>query len=233
MDKNKVDPVLGQKVREHLKKLGYLKMEKDIPFDYEDRRAKLESLMKQVLDVCGLERENDQLIETPKRISKYWIGESMAGLNWDWFPKCTMFDTNGMSEGSFICEKGIEVRSLCAHHFAPFFGLSGSDGQYAFGPGVTVAYIPNGKMIGISKLARIVEFLAARPSNQEELCGLILETLKYILGTEDVAVFISAYHLCQTLRGVRSSAKTINFSCAGRFQIDDKIRSEFLAIARK
>ena len=234
IDKNKADPELGRKVRAHLKSLGFLSMEKDEEYNYEERRAKLEALMKQVVDVCGLVGTDCQLIETPKRISKYWIGESMAGLNWDWFPKCTMFETNGMSSKSFVIERDIEIRSLCAHHFAPFFGLQGGNGHYTFGPGVTVAYIPKGKLIGISKLARIVEFLAARPSNQEELSGMILETLKFVLGTEDVAVFIKAFHSCMTLRGINSSSgSTTSASMSGTFQTDDKIRSEFLSLARQ
>lgn len=229
----KCDPELGRKVYDHLKSKGYLSMEVDgFSDNNKGKIEKLKKLFSQAIVDLGLNPDDPQLVETPKRIAKMWVNELMGGLDWNRFPKCTMFPEGQATPGSFVVEKNAPSTAVCAHHFMPFFGLKGEKDHYDFGPAMTIAYIPKGKIIGVSKLPRLCRFLSARPSNGEELCNMIRETLCFILGTEDVAVYSEQYHTCQTLRGIEANGSMVVLSASGKFLNDDKIRSEFLAIAR-
>ena len=232
-EEEKCDPELGKKVFEHLKSKGYLTMETGAPFDRDAKIAEMKKVVSNMINVMGLNPDDPQLIETPKRVAKMWVDELMGGLDWSKFPKMTTFPEGKSTIGSFVIEKNAPIVSVCAHHFKNFFGLKGSDGHVDFGPAATIAYIPNGRIAGISKFPRLTKFLSARPSNQEELCNMIRETLAFILETEDVAVYMECYHTCQTLRGVKSNGSMVVLSASGKFLTDSTIRSEFLAIARE
>lgn len=234
-EKSKSDPVLGMKVFEHLKAKGYLTTELPVGTERKENDKKIEEIteqMTQVIRSLGLNPDDPQLVETPKRVAKMWVNELMGGLDWSRFPKCTMFPAGKYSANSFVLEKHAPIISVCAHHLMPFFGLSGQNGHYDFGPSATIAYIPKGEIIGISKLARITQFLSARPCNQEELCDMIREALCFILGTKDVVVYMEAYHTCQTCRGVGANGSMVVLSASGRFQSDQILRNEFLTAAK-
>lgn len=232
-EEEKCDPFLGKKVFEHLKSKGYLTMETGIPFNREAKVAEMKKVISNMINVMGLNPDDPQLIETPKRVAKMWVDELMGGLDWSKFPKMTTFPEGKATSGAFVLERNAPIVSVCAHHFMPYFGLKGSEGHFDFGPAATIAYIPNGKICGISKLPRLTKFLSARPSNQEEMCNMIRETLAFILDTEDVAVYMEGYHTCQVLRGIQANGSMVVLSAGGRFQNDPNIRSEFLALARK
>lgn len=232
IDKSKCDPELGQKVFQHLKSKGYLGTETGVLDDHDVRIANVKHHVEEMLKAFGLNLQDEQLLETPKRIAKAWVNELVSGLDWTAFPKCTTFDAGHVSNQSFVVEKGAPIKSVCAHHFLPFFGLKGNNDHFDFGPGATIAYIPNGKIIGISKLSRLSLFLSQRPCNQEELCNIIREVLCYVLNTESVAVYMNCHHTCQTLRGSESNGSMVVLSASGEFQNNPAIRSEFLAIAR-
>ena len=231
-EQEKCDPELGKRVFEHLKSKGYLTMETGEPFNRDERVAEMKKVVSDMIKTMGLNPDDPQLVETPKRIAKMWVDELMGGLDWSKFPKMTMFPEGKATSGSFVCEVGAPIRSVCAHHFLSFMGIRGDSNHLDFGPGCTIAYIPNGKICGISKLPRLTGFLSARPANQEELCNMIRETLAFLLETEDVAVYMDCYHLCQVARGARANGSMVVLSAGGKFLTDPSIRSEFLAIAR-
>jgi GTP cyclohydrolase I len=183
--------------------------------------------MEEVLDLLGLDRQDDSLIETPRRIAKMWVNESCAGLDYDNFPKCTTVENKMSAEDEFVSIGNIRVTSICEHHFVPFVGVNETYG------GAVVAYIPKDNVLGLSKAARVVEFFARRPQVQERLTNQVAEALKVICETEDVAVFMNCTHLCMTTRGALDpGASTVTCAMGGRFQSDDNIRKEFLALAR-
>ena len=144
-----------------------------------------------------------------------FIKEIFSGLNPKNKPSISLFDNKFQYEEMLI-EKGIKVHSFCEHHFLPIYGKA------------HVAYIAQGKVIGLSKLNRVVEYFAKRPQVQERLTVQIAEELKQILQTDDVAVYIEAKHMCVQMRGVEhDDCVTITSSFSGAFQ-DDATRNEFL-----
>ncbi len=233
IDKSRCDAELGRKVFAHLKSKGYLTMETGKFEDRETRIKELEQRFKQAIEIMGLDINDPQLRESPKRIAKVWVDDFMYGLDWDLFPKCTSFPEGMATVGSFVTLKNAPFISLCAHHFLNFLGIKGTNGNYDFGPGCTIAYIPKTKIIGLSKLPRLVKFLSARPSNQEELCNMIREALSFVLETEDVAVYMEGWHFCMVARGIESNGSTVTLSAGGKFLEDPMIRTEFLNEARK
>lgn len=233
IDKSRSNPELGREVFEHLKSKGYLTMESG---KFEDRKQRIEQLqhhVSEMLQVMGLNIEDPQLKETPKRVAKVWVDDSMSGLDWDLFPKMTTFKQDGLTPRSMVISKNNPIVAVCAHHIEKFYGLQGSGKHFDFGPGCTIGYIPkDGVIAGISKFSRLTEFLSARPCNAEELTSIIMETLKFVLKTDDVAVYMETYHNCQNLRGARANASTVTLACSGVFENDPQIRSEFLQEAR-
>lgn len=233
IDDSRCDAELGFKVFEHLKSKGYLAMETGKFEDRETRIAKLTAHVADMLKVMGLDINDQQLLETPKRVAKVWVDDSMYGLDWSKFPKCTEFTQDGLTPRSMVISKFNPVSAVCAHHLERFYGVQGNGNHFDFGPGCTIAYIPkNNVIIGISKLSRLSTFMSARPCNAEELTQIIQETLKYILKTDDVAVYMETYHNCQNLRGIKANASTVTLACSGVFESDPQIRSEFLNEAR-
>lgn len=178
--------------------------------------ARIESLMAEVAGTLGLDLSDDSLVETPLRIAKMYVDEIFSGLDYQNFPKITQID-NKMNVSEMVRVRDIEVLSTCEHHFVTIDGLA------------TVAYLPKQKVIGLSKINRIVRFFAQRPQIQERLTQQVLVALQTLLGTEDVAVQIDATHYCVKARGVRDAqSRTETRALGGVFLQDAARRAEFL-----
>jgi GTP cyclohydrolase IA len=170
----------------------------------------------EIMNTLGLDLNNDSLAETPRRVAKMLVKEICSGLNEDNFPKITVID-NEMKYDQMILVQGVEVISLCEHHFLTIDGLA------------TVAYIPNQKVIGLSKINRIVQFFGRRPQVQERLTKQIADCLQYILDTEHVAVHINAKHYCVKARGISdANSSTSTSDLRGHFKTRPETRTEYL-----
>jgi GTP cyclohydrolase I len=188
--------------------------------DRKDKIAEIEKSFSHIMQVLGLDLSDDSLNETPKRVAKMYVNEIFWGLDYDAFPKCTTVD-NKMKYNEMVCERNINVQSNCEHHFVIIDGLA------------TVAYVPKDKVLGLSKINRIVEYFSKRPQIQERLTEQIFHTLQFILDTEDVAVMIDAQHYCVKSRGVEDTgSSTVTVRLGGGFKTDPAARNEFLSIAR-
>ena len=174
------------------------------------------------MEILGLDLNDDSLEDTPKRVAKMYVNEIFWGLDYTKFPKCTAIENKMDYRNSFVCEKNVNVQSNCEHHFVVIDGVA------------TVAYIPHAKVLGLSKLNRIVEFFAKRPQVQERLTEQICETISFIAETDDVAVYIDAQHYCVKSRGIQDTgSSTVTLSTRGKFsEADSEVRREFLNIAR-
>ena len=170
---------------------------------------------REIMNILGLDLTDDSLSGTPHRVAKMFVKETFGGLNPANKPKATLFD-NKYQYNQMLVEKDITLHSTCEHHFVPIIGKA------------HVAYISSGKVIGLSKLNRIVQYFAKRPQVQERLTVQIANELKEVLQTEDVAVVIDAKHLCVATRGVNDTASsTVTVHYSGKFT-EDAIRDEFL-----
>jgi len=220
-NKTKCDPELGKQVHLHLLAMG---VETPMVLNTLDRKDKInliESHMTRIMEVLGLDLSDDSLIETPKRVAKMYVNEIFWGLDYEAFPKCTTVD-NKMKYNEMVCERNINVQSNCEHHFVIIDGLA------------TVAYVPKDKVLGLSKINRIVEYFSKRPQIQERLTEQIFHTLQFILDTEDVAVMIDAQHYCVKSRGVEDKgSSTVTSRLGGGFKTDSAARAEFYQIARQ
>lgn len=169
----------------------------------------------QIMNILGLDLDDDSLKGTPKRVAKMYVQEIFKGLNKQNKPAMTTFD-NKYKYRRLVIERNIPLQSTCEHHFQPIFGV------------VHIAYIPNIKVIGLSKLNRIADFFARRPQVQERLTMQIAEELKKALQTDDVAVYIDAKHMCVQARGVEHhGASTITAEYSGKF-LNESTKQEFL-----
>jgi len=176
-----------------------------------EKKEKIESLFSQIMDVMGLDLTDDSLSGTPKRVAKMYIEEIFSGLNPMNKPKIALFD-NKYQYNQMLVEKNITFYSNCEHHFVPIIGKA------------HVAYISSGKVIGLSKLNRIVQYFAKRPQVQERLTNQIAEELKEVLHTNDVAVIIDAKHLCVSSRGIKDeTSSTVTSYFGGTFNTQEKI----------
>jgi GTP cyclohydrolase I len=177
----------------------------------EEKKQRIASLFGEIMDVMGLDRTDDSLKGTPKRVAKMYIEEIFSGLNPANKPKIALFD-NKYQYNQMLVEKNITFYSNCEHHFVPIIGKA------------HVAYVSSGKVIGLSKLNRIVQFYAKRPQVQERLTNQIGEDLKQILGTDDVAVIIDAKHLCVASRGIQDdTSATVTSFYGGVFNEPQKM----------
>ncbi|MEM7407495.1 MAG: GTP cyclohydrolase I FolE [Pseudomonadota bacterium] len=180
------------------------------------KQERIESAMTEVMSTLGLDLTDDSLAETPARIAKMYVQEIFSGLDYRKFPKITAID-NKFAATDMIKVAGIELTSTCEHHFVTIDGTA------------DVAYIPSGKVIGLSKINRVVQFFGQRPQVQERLTRQILVALQTLLGTDDVAVYIDATHYCVKSRGVRdTSSHTSTRALGGAFIEDRTLRAEFL-----
>lgn len=224
---SKVDPILGQKIHQHLLSLGLETPIKSTGLSDSEKIDKIQGLMAEVMTTLDLDLADDSLIDTPNRIAKMYVKEFFRGMSYDNFPKCTTVENKMAAEDEFVCVQNIQTISLCEHHFLPFLGTNPGYG------GTTIAYIPGEKVLGLSKLNRIVSFFAARGQIQERLTNQIAEAMKVIVESNDVAVYMDAQHTCMSIRGAKDPvASTVTCSMGGRFMTDPNIRAEFLKIAR-
>lgn len=220
-NKTKSDPELGQKVHEYLVKMGVETPTISNGLSRTDKINIIEKKFKDIMETLGLDLSDDSLTDTPKRVAKMMVGEIFWGLDYEAFPKCTAVD-NKMKYNEMVCERNINVQSNCEHHFVVIDGLA------------TVAYVPNQKVLGLSKINRIVEYFSKRPQIQERLTEQIFHTLQYILETEDVAVMIDAKHYCVVSRGVEDTgSSTVTSKLGGGFKSDPAARAEFYQLARQ
>jgi len=220
-NKTKCDPVLGQQVHEHLVKMGVETPSIPNKLIRTDKIYIIEEHFKAIMETLGLDLSDDSLIETPKRVAKMYVNEIFWGLDYEAFPKCTTVN-NKMKYNEMVVERSINVQSNCEHHFVVIDGLA------------TVAYVPKDKVLGLSKINRIVEYFSKRPQIQERLTEQIFHALQFILDTEDVAVMIDAQHYCVKSRGVEDTgSSTVTSRLGGGFKTDPAARSEFYQIARR
>jgi GTP cyclohydrolase I len=220
-NKTKTDPELGRQVHEHLVKMGVETPIKKRNLDRKEQIDIIEGNFAEIMRALGLDLSDDSLIETPKRVAKMYVNEIFWGLDYDAFPKCTTVD-NKMKYNEMVVERNVNVQSNCEHHFVIIDGTA------------TVAYVPKDKVLGLSKINRIVEYFSKRPQIQERLTEQIFHTLQFILGTEDVAVMIDAQHYCVKSRGVEDTgSSTVTSRLGGGFKNDPAARAEFLNIAMK
>jgi len=180
-----------------------------------EKIAKIAEHFAEIMDTLGLDLQDDSLRGTPLRVAKMYVEEVFSGLNPKNKPKVKLFE-NKYGYNEMLVEKDIKVHSFCEHHFVPIIGVA------------HVAYINSGKVVGLSKLNRIVEYFGKRPQVQERMTMQIANELKEALGTEDVAVIIDAKHMCVSLRGVEdTSSSTVTASYSGAFQ-NEETKKEFL-----
>jgi GTP cyclohydrolase I len=181
----------------------------------EEKIALIEPHFKAIMEILGMDLRDDSLRGTPLRVAKMYVKELFQGLNPANMPSMTLFE-NKFQYNEMLVEKNINFYTNCEHHFVPFFGKA------------HVAYISSGKVIGLSKLNRLVEYFSKRPQVQERLTMQIGKALQTVLQTQDVAVMMDAKHLCVSSRGVKDdSSNTITSFFGGKFQ-EESTKSEFL-----
>ena len=182
----------------------------------EQKYERIKGLMTEVMNTLGLDLSDDSLAETPHRISKMYVREIFSGLDYTKFPKLSLID-NKMGANEMVKIRDIDLTSTCEHHFVTIDGTA------------RVAYIPAEKIIGLSKINRIVRFFAQRPQVQERLTRQVLVALQTLLGTDNVAVSIDATHYCVKSRGVMDSNSQTSTTALGGCFIDNiHTRAEFL-----
>ncbi len=171
---------------------------------------------KEIMNIMGLDLTDDSLKGTPYRVAKMYVKEVFSGLDPKNKPSIKVFE-NKYQYNQMLVEKDITFYSNCEHHFVPIFGKA------------HVAYISKGEVIGLSKINRIVQYYAKRPQVQERLTMQIGNELKEVLGTDDVAIVLDAYHLCVSSRGVEdTNSSTVTSFYSGKFEHDEQSRNEFL-----
>jgi GTP cyclohydrolase I len=172
----------------------------------EEKIERIQFHFREIMETLGLDLTDDSLSGTPLRVAKMYVEEIFAGLNPLNKPKIALFD-NKFHYGEMLVEKNITLQSVCEHHFVPIIGKA------------HVAYISAGKVIGLSKINRIVRYYAQRPQVQERLTRQIADELMQTLQTEDVAVIIDAKHYCVAMRGVQdTSSETVTCEYHGKFK---------------
>lgn len=199
VEKEKTDKELGQKIHDYL-----VMCKCETPYNkglYQStsKEEKIEKIKKHydsiLQDILALDLTNDSMEDTSVRISKMIVNEICMGLDYDNFPKIMVFN-NDFKCDQMVVVKGLKSISLCAHHWQTILGE------------VSIAYIPDEKLIGLSKFSRIVDFFSRRPQEQERLTLQIFHTLEYLLGVTHIAVWINSKHNCMSVRGVLEPASS-------------------------
>ena len=215
----KTDRKLGYAVKKYLIKKGVETPIVDVKLGRDEKIDLIRANMRTIIEVLGLDTEDDSIKGTAERVGKMYVDELCAGMDYERFPAVTRFD-NKMGYNQMVLQKDITFHSMCEHHFVNFHGLA------------QVGYIPNGKVVGLSKLNRIVNFFARRPQVQERLNEQIFYALEYILGTSDIAVLMQAEHLCVKSRGIHDQNSGMTTSkLGGGFYDIAKLRNEFMVLA--
>jgi len=221
---SKSNAELGRLVNEHLTSLGInTPVTHAVTEDNDEKKRKIEALTKEMLEVLGLDLTDDSLEETPMRVAKMYVDEIFSGLRYDTFPKCTTVENKFCNGEEFVLEKNITLYSDCEHHLRPIIGHA------------HVAYIPGEKVLGLSKLNRIVQYFGQRPQVQERLNQQIAHAIAYITGSQNVMVVIDAGHTCVSQRGIKDTqSTTVTATCLGVFGEHDSIlRREVMASINK
>ena len=182
-----------------------------------DKITAIAAKFRDIMDLLGLDLRDDSLSGTPHRVAKMYVKEIFGGLNPENHPDVKTFD-NLYGYDHMLVERNITLNSTCEHHFLPIVGVA------------HVAYIPGDRVVGLSKLNRIVDHYAKRPQVQERLTRQIAESLRELLGTDDVAVVLDAKHLCVSSRGIQDEgSSTVTSHMGGRFATDEGLKREFYA----
>lgn len=206
----------ARKVKEALMARGLETPLVDNGLSTEEKRERISALMSQMMETLGLDLRDDSLYKTPARVGKMFVDELFCGLDYRNFPDITVIE-NKMQVDEMIKVKDISFTSTCEHHFMVIDGLA------------KVAYMPSNKIIGLSKINRIVRFFGRRPQVQERLTQQILVALQTILETKNVAVTITATHYCVKARGVQDpTSSTTTTALGGHFKTNPSSRHEFL-----
>lgn len=187
-------------------------------FELSDKEkiSKIQTHFKSIMEILGLDLNDDSLKGTPYRVAKMYVEEIFSGLNPANKPSVALFE-NKYQYNQMLVEKNITLQSTCEHHFLPIYGKC------------HVAYISNGYVIGLSKINRIVQYFSKRPQVQERLTMQIINELKRILKTEDVAVYIDAKHMCVSSRGIKDiTSSTVTSAYSGKFE-NEHFKKEFLS----
>ncbi|NDV92926.1 GTP cyclohydrolase I FolE [Alteromonas sp. 345S023] len=183
----------------------------------EQKRKRIEGAMHDVMVTLGLDLSDDSLCDTPQRIAKMYVDEIFGGLDYRKFPKITQIE-NKMNIDQPVQVSDISLTSTCEHHFVTIDGTA------------TVAYIPKDKVLGLSKINRLVGFFAQRPQVQERLTQQVLVAIQTLTETEDVAVSINATHYCVKARGIRdTNSFTKTSALGGQFLTDRELRRDFFS----
>ncbi|WMY96220.1 MAG: GTP cyclohydrolase I FolE [Arsenophonus sp.] len=185
-------------------------------FSCNQRKRKIKKCIHKIMCLLNLDLKNDSLVNTPERVAKMYIDEIFSGLDYNNFPKITLIE-NKMDVEEMVTVRYITLTSICEHHFITIDGTA------------TVAYVPKDKLIGLSKINRIVQFFSNRPQVQERLTQQILIALQTLLNTINVAVSIDAIHYCVKARGIHDmTSSTMTTSLGGLFKSSHDTRQEFL-----
>ena len=183
----------------------------------EEKVEKIEADFRNIMETLGLDLTDDSLKGTPKRVAKMFVKEIFGGLLPERKPGMSTFE-NKYNYNEMLVEKDIVVYSTCEHHFLPIVGRA------------HVGYISKGKVIGLSKMNRIVEYYAKRPQVQERLTMQIVKAMQEALGTDDVACIIDAKHLCVNSRGIKDiESRTVTAEYGGAFKDNEQLRKEFIS----
>ncbi|UTT87163.1 GTP cyclohydrolase I FolE (plasmid) [Vibrio pelagius] len=206
----------AEKVREALLAKGLETPMTPSEMNSDQKYNRIKGLLTEVVSTLGLDLTDDSLAETPHRIAKMYVHEIFSGLDYNNFPKISVID-NKMSVDEMVKVSDIDLTSTCEHHFITIDGLA------------QVAYIPESKILGLSKINRIVRFFAQRPQVQERLTQQILVAIQALVETENVAVTIKATHYCVKSRGVMdANSETTTTALGGIFKTNPQTRAEFL-----
>jgi len=202
---------------DHILSAGDTPLRKDaFEMSDEDKIASIESDFKKIMITLGLDLADDSLKGTPRRVAKMFVKEIFKGIKPENMPKMSTFE-NKYKYNQMLVEKDITVYSTCEHHFLPIVGKA------------HIGYISNGRVLGLSKMNRIVEYYAKRPQVQERLTMQIVRAMQHSLGTMDVACVIEAKHLCVNSRGIQDiDSSTVTAELGGIFGTDPNTRREFL-----
>ena len=201
------------KVKEEIELLSKAKNGSSI----KGKKQKIAYYFKKIMEELDLDLTDHSLIKTPERVAKMYVDELFSGLDEKNEPSISKFENNYNYKG-IILEKDIQLYSICEHHFVPIIGKA------------HVAYFANEKIIGLSKINRIVSYFSKRPQVQEKLTVQIVNYLKNVLETENVACVIEAQHLCVSMRGIKDeSSLTTTAEYSGKF-LDSSVKNEFLTL---
>jgi len=213
---SKKDSELGLRVQEHLTSLGIQTPYIPNTLSESDKIDTVSKHLCEIMLTLGMDLSDDSLKGTPERVAKMWVTEIFEGLQPEDFPACTSVN-NKMGYDEMILHCNIQVQSFCEHHFVPFMGKA------------HIAYIPLKKVLGISKMNRVVRYFSKRPQIQERLTEQIYQTMSMIAESPSVGVVVEAKHFCVQCRGVEDiNSITRTHKVGGDFKSDPKTRQEFL-----